>query len=88
MSLAEYKLTTIDNPFDPFSQPDEWYDYDEHVLCHHTRELIARIALFSDALSDEENDAEELRAINEILAYDVTGLYRRVKPGEVEKLSS
>ncbi len=40
-------LTTLDNPFDPFSQFDEWYAWDERAG-YHTTSFLARIVKTSD----------------------------------------
>lgn len=40
---------------------------------------LARIARTSDALSDEENNEEVERAIDEIIKYDFRNVYKKVK---------
>lgn len=70
-------LTTIDNPFDPFENFDEWFHYDirnDHYSCA----LLDRIAQTSDKLTDEENEELIEQAIDEFLALDVTGMYKKV----------
>lgn len=52
--MVEAMLTTKDNPYDPFTQWDEWYLFDE-LKGYHTCGLIDRIANTSDDLSDEDN---------------------------------
>jgi len=64
----EFALTTSDNPFDPISNFDEWKRYDENVLGYFTCNYLGRIALTSNDLSDEDNDAEIERAIDEIVS--------------------
>lgn len=67
-------LTTIDNPYNPFTQYDEWYALDRY-LGHYTPEYLARIIVDSDGLSP----ADEIDAINqavvEIVSYNLNGLY-------------
>lgn len=72
------RLTTIDNPFDPFTQYDDWFGFDEQKG-YHTCSYLGRIANTSPELSDEENEAENDRAIMEIIAYDPFGIYKAVK---------
>lgn len=48
-------LTTSDNPYDPFTHFDQWYTYD-HDKGYFTCELVSRLALTSDSLSDEYNN--------------------------------
>lgn len=71
-------LTTTDNPFDPFTDYWNWLDYDNVVLGHCSLDYLARIAKTSDELTEEENEAEIERAIDEIVRYDVTNLYKKV----------
>lgn len=70
-------LTTIDNPYNPFTQFDEWYALDRY-LGHYTPEYLARIAIVSDGLSPADEIAEVNRAIAEIVSYNVNGLYASV----------
>lgn len=76
--MTKCALTTVDNPFDPFDQFDEWFmfDMDKGYNCC---AYLARIALTSDELSEEENEDEVERAIDEIIKYDFTNVYRKVK---------
>ena len=77
----EFVLTTVDNPYNPFTEPDEWYQYD--ATCGHgASALVARLAATSWALSDEENDAIIDEAINRIILEDPTGLYKKVYKDE------
>lgn len=71
-------LTTIDNPYDPFNEFDNWiqFDLDKGYDCSG---YLARIARTSDQLSDEENEQEVERAIDEIIKYDFMNLYVKVK---------
>ena len=60
-------LTTFDNPFNPFTQFEAWYKYDL-VLGHDCCGLLARTANVSDVQSQELQDLDVLRAIDEIVA--------------------
>ncbi len=70
-------LTTADNPYSPFTQFEQWFLYDE-LKGYHSCGYLARIARTSDQLSDEENAEEIERAIDEIVKYDFTNMYRKV----------
>ena len=75
---TECALTTFDNPFDPFEQFDSWnrFDLDKgYCSCSY----LDRIAKTSDQLSDEENNEEIERAIDEIIKNDVLNIYVKVK---------
>lgn len=76
-----YMLTTVDNPYSPFTQPDAWYNFDRQ-MGYYTPEYLARIAKTSIALSDAQNDAITLDAINEIVALNINGKYRKVKESD------
>lgn len=70
-------LTTFDNPFNPFSDFTQWFLYDEEKGYHSTA-YLGRIARTSDQLSEEENDKETERAIDEIIKYDELGIYKKI----------
>lgn len=73
-------ITTKDNPYDPFNQFNEWFNFDvEKGYC--SCAYLDRIAHTSDQLSDEENAEEIERAIDEIIKYDPFDIYRKVKVG-------
>lgn len=74
-------LTTVDNPFDPFKQFTSWFLFDEEKG-YHSCAYLGRIARTSDQLSDEENDMEVERAIDEIIKYDFLNIYRKVMAHE------
>lgn len=80
--MAKCALTTFDNPFDPFDQFDQWFRFDSDKG-YHSCSYLDRIAHTSDQLSEEENDKEIERAINEIIKYDFMGIYKKVKREDV-----
>lgn len=79
-----YALTTFDNPYNPFEQFDEWFLYDVEKG-YNTCSYLARIARTSDEFTDEENNQEILRAIDEIVRYDFLNIYKKVKKSDYEK---
>lgn len=81
-SQPEYMLTTVDNPFDPFTQWDEWYVWDQNAgYC--TPGLLARLAYFSDEISEADQYHAIQHAIDEIVRENVLGVHKKVKRGEV-----
>lgn len=70
-------LTTTDNPYDPFTQFDQWYAFDERHG-YHTCGYIDRIAKSSSALSPEDQIASINDAIREILRVNLYGNYKKV----------
>lgn len=81
----ESMLTTLDNPYNPFVQYDEWNAFDSQ-MGYHTPEYLARIVVTSDALSpaDQNNAIEE--AIEEIVTFNLTGNYVRVTKSTFESI--
>ena len=75
--MSRCALTTIDNPYNPFTQFSNWFVYDV-VKGHNSCGLLARIARTSDQLSDGENDKEIERAINEIIEFDLEDKFIKV----------
>lgn len=71
-------ITTTDNPFDFFTQFDDWYQFDESKG-YHTCSYVARIAKVSNDLSDLDNEIEITRAIDEILSLNLTGNYKKIE---------
>jgi hypothetical protein len=75
--MEQHLLSTIDNPFDPFTQWDDWYRWDE-AAGYHSLSLLGRIAVYSD----EEPLPMQLRAIeraiDEIVKENVTGMFIKV----------
>ena len=70
-------ITTIDNPWDPFTQWKEWYAYDEEKgYC--TCSYLARIAKTGTELTDEQQDLANEEAIDEIIRINGLGFYKKV----------
>lgn len=70
-------LTTFDNPYDPFKQFEQWFLFDEEKG-YHSCSYLGRIARTSDEFTDDENDLEVERAIDEIIKNDFMNLYKKV----------
>ena len=73
----EAMLTTLDNPYDPFTDWDNWLAFDEEKG-YNTCGYLARIANTSDALSDADIQVEIENAMNEIIELNVTGNYKKI----------
>lgn len=73
----EHMLTTIDNPFNPFTDYRAWDTWDR-AAGYNTTSFIARITRMNDESSDlDQHQAFEL-AIDEAVKYNVTGVYRKI----------
>ena len=59
--MAKCMLTTVDNPYNPFTQWDAWFRFDRDQG-YNSCGYLARIVHTSDSLSEEENDRERERA--------------------------
>lgn len=70
-------LTTIDNPFDPFTEFDQWYDYDVRHG-YNSCSYLARVSSTSYSLPDSINSEEIERAIDEIVELNINGMYKKV----------
>lgn len=75
--MKSYMLTTIDNPFHPLDEYDEWLRYDQDHG-YFTNEYLARVAPESIYLTDAENQMIVNSAIDEICRLDLLGIYKRV----------
>lgn len=70
--MKVYRLTTLDNPFDPFDQYEEWNTFDE-MHGYYTAGLMARFCVNSPAFSAEESVEADKEAIDKIMSYNFTG---------------
>lgn len=77
----ECRLTTIDNPFNPFTEFKQWFLFDVEKG-YNTSAYLDRIARTSPELSDSENNDEIERAIDEIIKYDFMNIYKKVYRNE------
>lgn len=78
LTESKVMLTTIDNPFDPFNDYDNWLRFDTEKG-HNTCGYLARIAKVTDDMSLKEEDMEIERACDEIIDLNPLGLYKKVK---------
>lgn len=76
--MALHMLTTVDNPFDPATQWDDWFAFDS-LHGYNTPGLLARIARSSDELSEADQDIAIEEAIDEIVRENVLGNLRKVE---------
>lgn len=82
--MVEHMLTTVDNPWNPFTHWDEWYAFDEGAG-YKTTAFLARVVITSDELSDADQHLAIEQAIDEIVTENVLGIYRKVSdPSAVE----
>jgi hypothetical protein len=78
-------LTTVDNPFDPFTQWNEWLAYDTR-LGYDTPGLLARTVNNSFDLSEPDQAIAIDYAIDQIVAENVSGMHRKVSKNYLENV--
>lgn len=85
--MAESMLTTIDNPYNPFTQFDDWMAFD-HQKGYYTLEYLARIGNISNDLPDSVNSEIIEDAINEIISFNILGIYQKVTKENFESMKA
>ena len=80
-------LTTVDNPYNPFTQFDEWYAFDE-AAGYFTSGLLARIVRTSDDLSEADQSLAIEDAIDEIVRENVSGVHRKVSQSTESQIAA
>ena len=84
--MAEAMLSTIDNPFNPFDNFDEWMAYDEMLARKQGRPTccgyLARMSMMSMDLSDKELEDLNEMTIDEICRLNLTGTFVKVLKDE------
>lgn len=83
----EHMLTTVDNPFDPFTQFDEWLTFDTQAG-YNTPGMLARVAKVSPDTSETDQVLTIERAIDEIIEENVSGMWRKVALGDVKEVKA
>ena len=76
-------ITTVDNPFDYFTQFDEWLNFDR-LKGYYTLELVARTVMTSDVLSEQDQNDEIENAFDKIIKWH-NGVYKKVYPKSKQK---
>lgn len=75
--MAEHMLTTVDNPYNPFTQWDEWLQFDERSG-YYTLPLLGRVVITSNELSELDQAQAIEMAMQEIVSENVSGMHRLV----------
>ena len=77
IDAEEWRLTTVDNPYNPFTQFLEWFAWDA-AHGYHTPGLLARIAVTSDELSEVDQLIAINQAIDDIVNENYLGVLKKV----------
>lgn len=75
-SSDEHMLTTVDNPWNPFTDYDAWLAWDR-AQGYDTPGFLARVANVSLDLSDADIDLSIEQAIDDIVTQNVNGKYMK-----------
>lgn len=70
-------LSTVDNPYNPFTDFTSWFLYDNEKG-YNSCSRLDRIAQLSDDMTQKEVDEEKERAIDEIIKYDFMDVFIKV----------
>lgn len=76
-TTSVHMLTTVDNPFNPWTNYDEWLAFDEDHE-YYTNALLARVVLSSDDISDADQSVAIENGIKEIISENVSGINRAI----------
>lgn len=79
---TEFMLTTVDNPFDPFTQYDEWYAWD-YRAGYHTPGALARQVATSNDMSEADQSSVINDAIDELVNENYLGIYQKVSRAKI-----
>lgn len=75
--MSDCRLTTFDNPYNPFTQFSEWLLFDnEHD--YYTVNKLARLCEDLDDMTEKEIEEEHERVIDEIIDNDALNIYKKV----------
>lgn len=70
----ECMLTTIDNPYNPFTQWDDWLRFDRDQG-YYTNEYLARVAETDELNTNKQNEQAIRAAMREIVMFNPTNLW-------------
>lgn len=74
--MNDYRITTYDNPWNPYSHYDEWLSHDNE-FGYRTSERLARLATTTNKLSDDLIAYQTDSAIDTLISLHPT-LYKKV----------
>ncbi|MBO5318990.1 MAG: hypothetical protein J6B01_04785 [Ruminococcus sp.] len=79
---TEVMITTVDNPYDYFTQFKEWYMYDMekgYNTCGYLDRVVELLGGIKDDMTQKEEDNLIAKAIDEIFQYNpCSDMYRRI----------
>lgn len=86
----EVMLSTMDNPYNPFDNFEQWYMFDELKARQENRPTCCGYLARVDYSSDEVSEAEQIQTMNdiidEILTLNLSGKFIKLTRSEAAKL--
>ena len=76
--MLRLALTTEDNPYDPFDEFEEWFNFDV-TQGYHTCAYLERVTATSTDLTEADQVEATNEAIREIIELNLTGNYQVVE---------
>ena len=87
----EVMLSTIDNPYNPFDNFEQWYMYDELLARQQNRPTCSSYLARVDCSTDEFGEAELRQTMNdiidEIVELNLSGTFIKLTRSEAKKLA-
>lgn len=83
--MAQCMATTMDNPYNPFTNFTEWLVYDQSHN-YNTCQLVAAFNEASRFMEDEDYEFETNEAINKLLELNPFGLHFKVYDFDADKM--
>ncbi len=74
-------VTTEDNPYDFFTQFDQWHSFDTEKG-YNTLNYVARVAQTDSDMSEKEYEEAVEEAVNDIVRINLTGNYKKIRESE------
>lgn len=78
IEMAKYALTTFDNPFNPAKDFTSWFLYDWEKG-YDSCSYLARVTRITDQMTEEEEDDEIERGIDQIIKHDFRNIYKKIR---------
>ena len=78
----EFMLSTIDNPYDPFEEFTLWLLFDNEKGYYTCERLMRKVEIREDMTQQEIDEATD-RAMDELIADDILGVFVKVAPRTV-----
>lgn len=76
--MVEHMVTTIDNPWHPFTHFKEWDEYDSKEMGYCTNARLATYIFTSDDLGENEKAIDIETAQQMLIDDDILGIYIKV----------